>query len=224
LKISKDTLRVLKNYQTINKSLIVNSGRVIKTLTDTNTLYAEAQIEEEFPDFAIYDLTKFLSIIDLVDEPEFEFYEKFLTITNGRQTTKYSFADPSILNLKIPTKKIELPDIMAQFMLNQQDLINVDKASAKLSLPDLVITKNEDDVLVGIVCDKKNSAANSYTVVLEQSELLTEVDISLNFKVEGFKILSGDYWVEISKVKHAKFTNQHLDLVYFISLESDSVT
>ena len=225
MKISKTTLKILKNFQNINRSIIVKSGNVLKSLNDAKTLYAIAVVDEIFPDFAIYDLSKLLSIIEISDDPEFYFSEKFLQIVSNRQKTKFLFSEPSILNITLPTKDISLPDILVEFMISQDDLNKIDKASSKLTLPDLVVKLNEDDELVAVVSDKKNSSTNSYTILLEQGRLYGSFeDISLNFKIESLKLLGGDYWVEISKVKHAKFTNQELDLSYFIALENDSIT
>jgi hypothetical protein len=225
MKISKTTLKILKNFQNINRSLIVKSGNTLKTLSDAKTLYAIANVDETFPDFAIYDLSKLLSIIELSVEPDYIFYDSYLQIVSDRQKTKYLFSEPSILNLTLPTKDICLPDILVEFMISQDDLVKIDKASNKLTLPDLVIRLNDDGELVAVVCDKKNSYANSYTILLEQSKLYNASTIpSLNFKIESLKLLSGDYWVEISKAKLSKFTNQDIDLTYFMALEEDSVT
>lgn len=227
MKISKETLKILKNYQKINPSLVVKSGSTIKTLSDAKNIYAIANVDEEFPDFAIYDLAKFLSVVEIFEEPEFDFFEKYLNISTDRQETKYLFSDPNVLTVKLPDKDISMSLVLVEFMLTNTDLSVINQFSGRLSLPDLVI-KVVNGVLVAVICDKSSSATNSHTIVLEQSKIYEDVvagvDIELNFKIENLKLMSGDYWVEISKLKISQFTNQNLDLNFFIALESSSIT
>jgi hypothetical protein len=227
MKISKDTLKILKNYQKINPSLIIKSGNTIKTLSDAKNVYAIAHVEETFPDFAIYDLNKLLSVVEIVDDPDIIFYDTHLTISNERQSTRYLFSDITVLTVKLPEKDIIMTDIEAEFMLRNNDITTINQFSTKLSLPDLVV-KIVDDVLVGVVCDKSNSATNNHTIKLEQSnyypEVIGDTDIEFNFKIANLKLLSGDYWISISKKKISKFCNENMDLIYWIACESDSIT
>lgn len=227
MKISKDTLKILKNYQKINASLVIKSGNTIKTVADAKNIYAAANVDEEFPDFAIYDLNKFLSVVEIFESPEFDFHKNHLMISTDRQETKYLFSDPTVLTVKLPEKEITISQVLVEFMLTNSDISIINQFASKLSLPDLVV-KIVDNKLVGVVCDKSNSATNSHTIVLEQSKIFEDivdnVDINLNFKIDNLKLLSGDYWVEISKLKVSKFVNQHLDLIYFVALESTSIT
>jgi hypothetical protein len=227
VKISKDTLKILKNYKNINLSYISKSGNIIRTLSDAKNIYAVANVDEEFPDFAIYDLKKFLGIVDLFEEPDFTFHDKYLTVSTGRQKTKYFFSDPTVLTVKLPDKEINISDVLVEFMLTVDDISIINSVADKLSLPDLTV-QIINDVVVAVVCDKSTSASNNHIITLDSANLFPDVigdiDISLNFKIENLKLLSGDYWVELSKKKISKFTNQHLDLTYYIAMEATSVT
>lgn len=227
MKISKDTLKILKNYQKINPSLIVKSGNTIKSLSDAKNVYAIAIVEETFPDFAIYDLNKLLSVVEIMEDPDYDFYDTHLTISNERQKTKYLYSDPTVLTIKLPEKEITMVDIQAEFMLRNNDISTINQFATKLSLPDLVVNI-ADSTLVGVVCDKSNPATNSHTITLEQSKYYSDVigdtDIELNFKIANLKLLSGDYWIQVSKKKISKFCNENMDLTYYIALESSSIT
>ena len=66
MKLTQRTFQVLKNFSTINPTLSVCKGNVIRTVSQNKTVLAEAQVQEEFPrDFAIYDLSEFLGVISL---------------------------------------------------------------------------------------------------------------------------------------------------------------
>ena len=57
MKLSDNTLTILKNFAGINNSIIVKTGNTLRTISVANNIYAEATITEEFPrNFAIYDL------------------------------------------------------------------------------------------------------------------------------------------------------------------------
>ena len=57
MKLSNETLTVLKNFAGINQSILVRKGNKLRTISVMKNILAEAEITEEFPkDFGIYDL------------------------------------------------------------------------------------------------------------------------------------------------------------------------
>ena len=72
--LSKTTLDVLKNFSTINSSIVFRQGSTVRTISNAENILAKFTGEEVFPtDFAIYDLSQFLSGISLFDNPSLEF-------------------------------------------------------------------------------------------------------------------------------------------------------
>ena len=62
MKLSDETINILKNFSSINQSLLFKQGNVLKTISGLKTIFAEVTIQENFPkEFAIYDLNKFLA-------------------------------------------------------------------------------------------------------------------------------------------------------------------
>ena len=60
--LSKKTLDVLKNFSTINSSIVFRKGSTVRTISNAENILAKFTGEEVFPsDFAIYDLSQFLS-------------------------------------------------------------------------------------------------------------------------------------------------------------------
>ena len=77
MKLSDQTLNILKNFAGINNSILVKEGLQLRTISVAKNILAEARIEEEFPrDFAIYDLNQFLNGLGLHQDPELEFTEE----------------------------------------------------------------------------------------------------------------------------------------------------
>ena len=109
MKFSERPLTILKSFSTINKSILMKEGNVLKTITPEKTLVAKATITDQIPSQAcIYDLSRFLSILGLYKDPDVEFHDKYFTIAEGKQRTKYAFADISMIHAA-PEKDIELP-------------------------------------------------------------------------------------------------------------------
>ena len=71
MKLSDNTLSLLKNFSTINQSIYFKQGTRIRTISVMKNILAEATINEELPkDFGIYDLGQFLNGLSLHNSPE----------------------------------------------------------------------------------------------------------------------------------------------------------
>ena len=56
--LSRTTLDVLKNYATINSSIVFRKGNKLRTISNAENILSQFTSEEVFPtDFAIYDLS-----------------------------------------------------------------------------------------------------------------------------------------------------------------------
>ena len=82
MKLSSETISVLKNFATINQNLIIKSGSELSTMSAMNNILGKAKVKENFPqEFAIYDLNEFLAAISLFNNPELDFKKDFVVIT-----------------------------------------------------------------------------------------------------------------------------------------------
>ncbi len=218
MNLSEKTFNLLKNFSSINQSILFKKGNTLRTMSVMKNILAEADIEEEFPrDFAIYDLVRFLNGISLYDEPEFDFAnDSYVTIRAGKNhRTRYFFADPSVI-VAPPEKSLTLPSEDVSFVLDNENLVSLLKASAVYQLPDLCAV-GENGVVKLVVRDKKNDTDNFDIVVGE-----TDKTFSFNFKIENIKILPGTYKVDISERLLSRFVNENYNLTYYIALEPDS--
>ena len=218
MKLSDKTLTILKNFAGINNSILVKKGLKLRTISVAKNILAEARIEEEFPrDFAIYDLNQFLNGLGLHQDPELDFTEEsYLNIREGKRRVKYFFADPAVI-ISPPEKEINLPSEDVHFQLDSITLEKLLKAAAVYQLPDLSAV-GEAGVVKLVVRDKKNDTSNEFAIVVGE----TDKEFVFNFNVENIKIIPGAYNVVVSQKLLSKFTNESLDLKYFIALEPDS--
>ena len=217
--LSKKTLDVLKNFSTINSSIVFRKGSTVRTISNAENILAKFTGEEVFPaDFAIYDLSQFLSGISLFSDPLLEFdNENFVNIRGGKQSARYYFSDPEITLKSAPEKNVKFPGADIQFNLSGEDLIALQKASAVYSLPDLTFQSEEGENTIKLILrDKENDTSNTYDLTVAGSCTGT---YSLDLKIENIRLLPGDYTVKVSKHLISEWTNQNLDLTYYIALE-----
>ena len=218
MKLSDKTLSVLKNFSTINQSILFKQGSKLRTISVMKNILAEATITEELPkDFGIYDLNQFLNGLSLHQSPELDFVnDGHVVIKEGRMRSKYFFADPNVI-ITPPDKAIDLPTEDVSFELSTDQLDKLLKAAAIYQLADLAV-EGGDGVVKLLVRDKKNDTSNSFSVTVGETDKV----FSFNFKVENIKILPGTYDVSVSSKLLSRFTSKGQPLTYYIALEPDS--
>jgi|TARA_Y100000033_G_scaffold50974_2_gene63091 hypothetical protein len=220
MKISESTKEVLKNFAEINQNLLINPGKKLSTISTMKNILAKAEIEEEFPqELGIYDMHEFLGTLGLFQKPVLTFDEKNMVINEeGISTsTNYYFSDPSVL--VSPTKDIKMPPVDVSFTLTQTDLAKVKKASAVMQLPDITVTAETGGDIFLKAVDSKNSTSNDYKVKVGEN---APANFTFHFKAENFKLIDGDYDVEISKSLISHFKHRSKSIEYWIALEQTS--
>lgn len=222
IKISSDTLNILKNFASINSNLHVKQGKTITTVSPSMTILAEATVGEEFDtEFGIWDMAKFLSTVSLFKDADFEFSKNFVTISSvgTRASVKYFYSDPQLLTKA--DKKINMPKEFVSFDLVGADLAAVMKAASVLQAPDMCVESCDDGICIRI-CDKKDPTAHSWS--LKVGENPDDISFKFWFKVENLKMIQGDYTVHLAEKRVAKFSGSSVPVNYWIAMESDSTT
>lgn len=226
--LSDDTLNVLKNFATINPNLIFKPGQRLSTISEAKTILAKSEIVEDFPqEFGIYDLNEFLSVYGLIENPQLDFEEKNLLISNtvggsataGQQKVNYYYAEPEILTS--PQKDIQMPS--AELGVNiGEDLINqLRKAAAVLGHTELTLSGN-NGVVTASVSDTRDATSNNFTLELDRDNSCKN-EFNFVISIPNLKLLPGDYFVSISSKLISNWTNANYPVEYFIALEKNSV-
>ena len=214
MKLSKETVGLIKNFAGINSNLLLKSGNKLATISAQKNVMADATVNETFPDFGIYDLNEFLGAMSLFEDPELTFSDKYVTISQNGNSIKYFAADASVLT--VPQKEIKFPDAEIDFAMTSTMLNMIQKTASVLRSSDVSIVGDGSTMSV-IVGDKKNATGNSYNTNVGQ----TDKTFKVNLKVENLKMLPGDYAVSISSKKISRFKGNG-DLVYYVAVEADS--
>ena len=218
MKFSDKTLTLLKNFSSINQSILFKKGNQLRSISVMKNILAEATIEEELPkDFGIYDLNQFLNGLNLHQNAELDFKnDGYVVIKEGKSRSKYFFADPNVI-VTPPDKEINLPSEDVCFLLDTKELDKLLKAAAVYQLPDLSVV-GEAGVVKLVVRDKKNDTSNDFSIVVGETDQV----FTFNFKVENIRIIPGSYEVVISQKLLSRFKNTGFDVTYHIALEPDS--
>ena len=160
MKLSTNTVQVLKNFASINQNLVIKEGNEIKTMSAMKNIVAKATVEEIFPkQVAIYDLNEFLGCLSLFKNPILTFNDTSVTITeendgNG-DSLEYMYSDPSVVTT--PSKDINMPSEEITFTLTDAMLSKLSKSAGMIGAPDLLLENNKLTVR-----DKKNDSGNCY--------------------------------------------------------------
>lgn len=219
MKISNETIGILKNFAAINSNLTVKSGKRLRTVSPSKSIFAEATVSESFDiDFGIYDLNKFLAVISLFKDPTFDFKEKYVVISSesSSASVKYFYSDPNTLTtvpdgLKVPATKF-------QFDLTAKNFSELQKASSLLQVPDICVETNNKKVMMKVF-DKSEPTTNDYS--FEVSDNKDSNNFKLLFKVENIKMIPANYTVNVTQ-KFSQFKHESLNLTYYVALEADS--
>ena len=90
MKISNETRELLKNFSTINSGIKVNAGNKLETISNMKNILAVATVIESFPQgFSVYNLPEFLGATSLFEDPEYQFNDANLTISDSNSSMNY---------------------------------------------------------------------------------------------------------------------------------------
>lgn len=217
MKISRETLNVFKNYASINTNLLLNPGNKLATISSQKNIMSDVTVTETFPvEFGIYDLNEFLGVMTLFNDPELDFSEKHVIISEVGSKIKYFAAESSVLTVP-PAKPIQFPDPEINFTLTTHMLAMIQKTASVLHCADMSVTGDGSEMSI-LVGDKKNVTGNTYSTIVGSTDSIFKI----NFKAENLKMLAGDYEVDISSKKISRFQSTSSDLKYYIAVEADS--
>ena len=215
MKLSTNTIQVLKNFASINQNLVIKEGNEIKTMSAMKNIVAKATVEETFPkQVAIYDLNEFLGCLSLFKSPILSFNDNSVTITeensNSGDSLEYMYSDPSVVTT--PSKDITMPSEEVKFTLDDVTLSKLSKSAGMIGAPDLLLENNKLTVR-----DKKNDSGNCYSTNVDAQG---DGTYKFYFKTENLKLIPGSYDVTVSSKNISHFKNGKTQ--YWIALEPES--
>lgn len=199
MKLEVETLDILKNFAAINPSLLVKVGNVVRTISLSQSVIARAKLKQSFESqFAIYDLSNFISALSMFDNPNLDFEDsRFVAITNDDKSAviHYFFADASMIILP-PDREFGVPATNIKFRMTKETLSDIIKAVSVLSLPEVAFVGDGKTVTVQAV-NSKSATSNLYRKTIAEAN----AEFTAYFKVENLKLIGNDYDVAIAAGK-----------------------
>ena len=207
MKLSTETLQVLKNFQTFNDSLLIIPGKTLKTISPGATVLAEATVQEDFPhEVPIYDLTRLNQLFSMWPGAEVEFGEKHLTIISpagGIVTYYYTFKpllEPKLTYAVGGRKlwpaeiKAALPHETLKFQIQWADFATALKVANTLNLSSVSFQAKKGSGLYLRVVTPKNDTSNLY----EKHICHADQAVNVVLKKENLSLLDRDYIITIA--------------------------
>lgn len=220
MKLSKETLLILKNFGAINDNILFKPGNVVVTGSPVGDIYASATVDETFPmEFGIYNLSKFLSAISLFKDSDLLFEDENFVIINGTNgsSLKYVFSEPNTLITPPTEMDDDLPELEETFKLSSVQLDSVLKAASTLGVKDICFISEGDNVSL-VAVDLSNPSSDRFSLDIGHSSSI----FSINFPVEVLKILPGDYTVGFSRTGISNWVHSSGTVTYWIASSTTS--
>lgn len=215
MKLSENTLTVLKNFSTINDGLVLRKGNVQRSMATDKSVLVEAEFTEAIPqDFGIYDLSQFLGNITTLSEPELEFRGNDVILNDEVITLTYRSCSPTLV-VSPPDKKLELKTVDVEFDLSAASLQKIIKIAAMNSFPVLAVEGKNGKI--SLLASDDSDTSN--TAEMHLTDYAGE-NVKFKFKTEHFNMIPGDYKVKIQKDAFAVFENKNMPIKYFIAIQS----
>lgn len=217
MKFSNETMAILKNFASINPSIVLDKGNVIKTISPEENVFAKATIDEEIEGEAgIYDLSRFLSTLSLFDDPEINFGVDEFIIEDGNKKINYRYASKNVLIY--PTfNEVDLEDYELEFILRREQLESAIKAASVLSLEGISVVSTEDKIYLKAI-DKTGSINDTFSLEVCDNDSGEEIDLTLNRNY--LRMIPSDYKVRASEDGAFYFFNNKLE--YLVATEAET--
>lgn len=195
MKISQKTLSIWQTFAQISTNLLVKPGNKILTKNAVGSIQGRAEVEEQFPvQFAIYDLSQLLSLINVSQDADIEFGEKSMLIKYGNDSeVEYYYADASLI-----TQPPENPPGMEKlytFKMTANDITAINKTASIVSSTMISVIGDKGQAILTI-SDPKNSTSHSYKKTLGPCEQTFNVKMA----VDSFKPTADEYTVSITQI------------------------
>lgn len=216
MKIDSFTISVLENFATIHPSIHIKEGSILETMQPlTKAIKATAVVDTVFPrSFSLYNLWKFISVLNMYKDPDVIFGEDAIKIGGGNRITKLLYSEDGLVD-KVPSKKMKLPSVDVTTYIASHAMKDIEKARKVLKVEEVLVVG--DGKIVSIqAADSSNPLGDVHSVDLGT----TDKTFKAVFRAENLMIMSNDYDVEICRDGIARFKNDRLE--YFIAVEDSS--
>lgn len=223
MKLSEETLTIINNFKLLNPGLVVKAGSKIKTVSAKSSMpIAIANVEETFPvDFAIADLHRFLTVFNLLDNPELEFVENSIKMTDdSNKSALIRCAATTMVKHFDYSKSIKLPSTDVEFKLTANDFKSLKKAADYFLSPEIAFV-GEGGKVRGTTYNSENRGSDKFSIDLNVE---TEHNFEIVVETAYLSIIPQAYDVAISfkGLLEFKGVGEKSSVMYYIGASDKS--
>lgn len=213
MKFSSETVNILKNFSTINPSIVFRQGTKQTTMSTGKTVVAMADLTEDMPHkFAIYDLSKFLTVLSMFKDPSVSVDTRHAIIKSDDSKIQYNFTDPSLM-IEAPENGLKPLEVLAEFTISNERVQSLLKAAAVLSSQDVMFYA-EDGKLFVKAFNQGDSSSDKYEIELGEADS----DFNVLVKIENLKLLPAEYNVKVTS-KYVQFSASNPNVTYWVVIQ-----
>ncbi len=191
MNLSPETIEILQQFSTINESIKIEPGNVLRIMDKSRAIYGNATIAEDFPNtVSIASIREFLALYDLFEEPTLTFSNKSVEITDGDQHSTYWYADEGAFkDIPRSVKK----SYQTEVKISKAQLQTLLRAAYTLKVPDIRFFSDREGVHVRAI-NTEMSTSNYYDILLSP-EPASGLDVRLH--IDRCKLLARDYTIGV---------------------------
>lgn len=216
MKLSENTLSILKNFSTINSGIVLKQGKKQRTMSPDKTILAEVNLEDDIgADFGIYDLPQFLGNISTLGNPDLQFNSNHVVMNDGTLKLNYYSCSPTLITSP-PDKNLDMKSVDVKFILTSANMQKLLRLAAMNAMPNLTVVGKDGKLLLK-THEKENDTSNYASMEIGEH---SGEDFEKSFKTENLKMIADDYDVSITFQGFALFESKNKPLKYFVALEA----
>jgi hypothetical protein len=218
MKLEKETIDILKNFQKINPSIIIREGNTLMTQR-SGVIVARSKVSDTFPRTApIADLQKFLALLSLgKDECDIDFGETCMTISHDNYQSLLAYSPESLIDSPPVGKNIRLKSKDVQFTLKEDVWTQVSSAMGIMSFTEFAFVGENGKLSIQALSTRiSNGSSDTYSAYLGE----TDKTFHCILNQANMKLIPGDYDVTIDKNGLVHFKGELVE--YWIVMSAKS--
>lgn len=219
VKLSKESVEILRSVSQVNNSIRFTEGSTVRTVSADESTIMIADIAEVFPQtFNIFDLSTFLNILTMpvMKDAELVFDDdKKVIIQAGRTKVRYYFSAPNFV-MYPEGKTVELPSSDLSLRMGENDMGQLVKSAPLLGHKMLEIRVRGGQVYLAATTPEVETSNDVEICVGDASGVQ---DVVYSIRIERLNLLPGDYDVTVSASGLVEFKHTTRPVTVFVGLE-----
>jgi|TARA_A100001391_G_scaffold51901_1_gene31856 hypothetical protein len=209
MKLSDTTTKVLKNFASINPSILLKEGETIRTISPQKNVLAQAVTDQPIEkEMCLYDINQFLNIVESIEDCEINVNDTKALLSNPQNTQNSTvfFADPSVI-VTPPEKNINVKNMLFSFVLQPEELTKLLRMASLCNAEELIIQQSKAGKVHCKVTNTSNPTANHFSLFIETDESNDETSLPATLDVSKVNFIKDKYEVHVyEKIIHFKGT------------------